>query len=195
MDILASRKLEFVCRKCGRVVSSEEHKLNHYCPNPDCTTLLSFRPLPKYWMFQFNSKIYHWFDRISDTREPEQWLTSQHSKYIQKDDLVAIWASGEKAGIYALGQIITNPSKAQLKADQAKYWVDKATISKFQENKSVVIKYLKIALEKPILEDVCHNNPTLLGLQVFINPQGTNFPLRYEQWQKIAEIIEKTNDW
>jgi 5-methylcytosine-specific restriction protein B len=144
-------------------------------------------------MFQFNPKIYRWFDRIRDTQEPEQWLTSQHSKYIHKGDLVAIWASGEKAGINALGQIITDPSKAQLKVDQVKYWIDKANISKFQENKSVLVKYLKIIKETPLLEDECQNNPTLLGLQVFINPQGTNFSLQYEQWQKITELIEKSN--
>jgi hypothetical protein len=193
MESLTSRKLEFVCRKCGRVVSCEEYKLNHYCPNPDCKTLLNLCPLPKYWMFQFNPKIYRWFDRIRDTQEPEQWLTSQHSKYIHKGDLVAIWASGEKAAINALGQIITDPSKAQLKVDQVKYWIDKANISKFQENKSVLVKYLKIIKETPLLEDECQNNPTLLGLQVFINPQGTNFSLQYEQWQKITELIEKSN--
>lgn len=161
MESASSRNLEYFCRKCGEVASKEEYKLNPFCPNQICLTKLNQRPLPKYWIFQFNPKIYRWFDRINFTTEPEQWLTSQHAKFIHKADLVAIWASGKESGFYALGKILANPSKNPLKADQYEYWTDKSTIYKFPENNSVIIEYLKINLKKPILEDTCHNDPVL----------------------------------
>jgi DNA-directed RNA polymerase subunit RPC12/RpoP len=103
---------EFECRKCAKTVSAEQHKISPFCPT--CGTLLNVKPQPKHWLFQFNPSVYKWFDRIKDTKEPEQWLISQHVQLIHKDDLVAIWGSGQKAGIYALGKIITNPKKNPL---------------------------------------------------------------------------------
>ncbi|MGA2308277.1 MAG: hypothetical protein ABSG57_01855 [Candidatus Bathyarchaeia archaeon] len=62
-------------------------------------------------MFQFNPTIYRWFDWIKENRETEQWLTSQHAREIHRKDVAAIWASGYRAGFYAVGEIETNPSK------------------------------------------------------------------------------------
>ncbi len=88
-------KIEYECRKCGKLVSLSS-KNSSFCT--DCGTLLSIRPQLKHWLFQFNPSIYNWFDRIKETREPEQWLISQHVKLIHKNDLVAIFGSGQKAG-------------------------------------------------------------------------------------------------
>jgi len=173
------------------VVSLNEYKLSQFCPNPDCGTLLNLCPQPKHWLFQFNPKIYRWFERIRDTKEPEQWLTSRYAKYIHKGDLVAIWASGEKAGIYAVGEIITNPAKKQLNANQHKYWIDETGIYKFQEKDSVFIKYLNVTLDQPILQDECRGDPVLFELQVFNDPQGTNFRLTYEQWDRILQLMNR----
>ena len=101
--------IEFECRKCKKTVSSEKYKTSHLCP--DCGTFLQPRPQPKHWLFQFNSTTYRWLDRIKETSEPEQWLASQHSKRIRKGDMVAIWGSGLKSGVYAIGQVVTNPAK------------------------------------------------------------------------------------
>jgi len=55
-------------------------------------------------VFQFNPAIYRWFDRIKENKETEQWLTSQYAKDVHEGDKVAIWASGENAGVYAIGE-------------------------------------------------------------------------------------------
>jgi hypothetical protein len=180
---------EFVCRKCGKVVSSAEHKLSPFCPK--CGTFLQPRPQPKHWLFQFNPAAYNWFDRIKENKETEQWLTSQHAKQIHEGDMVAIWASGEKAGVYAIGQIITNPRQKALDPDQEKYWIEKSSICKFQEKPSAIVKYLKVAFDKPLLHDRCRLDSTLSAMQVFTNPQGTNFPLAREQWNRILALMEQ----
>jgi len=180
---------EFECRKCGKVVSFEQYKLDRFCP--DCGTFLRPRRQPTYWVFQFNPAIYGWFDWIKENRETEQWLTSQHAEYIHKGDMVAIWASGERAGVYAIGEIVTNPRKKSLNPEQEKYWTKKADIYKFQEKNSVIIKYLRVIIDRPLLEDECRKDPILSAMQVLKNPQGTNFPLIKKQWNRILELMDR----
>lgn len=178
-------KVEFECRRCGKIESIEQYKKSPYCQNPNCGTLLSPRPQPKHWLFQFNPITYKWFKRISETKDPEQWLVSQHFKLIKKGDLVAIWSSGQKAGIYALGRIVTTPQKEPLNPSQEQYFLNKSDISKFQEKHSAYLEYLNLFIEKPLLQEKCNKDRVLSGMQVFMNPQGTNFRLTTEQWDRI----------
>jgi len=179
--------VEFVCRKCGKIVSFEQYALDRFCP--DCGTFL--RRQLKHWVFQFNPAIYGWFDRIKENRETEQWLTSQYAESIRERDKVAIWASGEKAGVYAIGEIITDPIKRPLTPEQEKYWTNKEDICKFREKYSVIIKYLKLIIDKPLLEDKFSKDPILSDMAVLKQPQGTNFPLTKKQWNRILELMDQ----
>ena len=180
---------EFECRKCGKVVSFEQYKLDRFCP--DCGTFLRPRRQPKSWVFQFNPAIYGWFDWIKENRGTEQWLTSQHARDIRNGDKVAVWASGDKAGVYATGEIVANPSKRPLNPEQEKYWTRKADVYKFQEKNSVTIKYLKVIIDRPLLEDKCRKDPILSAMEILKHPQGTNFQLSKEQWNRILELMDK----
>jgi len=142
-------------------------------------------------VFQFNPAIYKWFDRIKQNRETEQWLTSRHVSDIREGDKVVIWASGEKAGVYAIGEIVKNPRKSPLAPEQEKYWANKEDVCKFQEKYSVIIKYLKVIIDRPLLEDECSKDPILSDMPVLKQPQGTNFPLTKEQWNRILELLDK----
>lgn len=184
-------KVEFECRRCGKIVTAEQYKIDSYCPNPNCKTYLQKKPQPKHWLFQFNPSVYNWFDRIKQTNEPEQWLISQSSSVINKDDLVAVWSSehkSQKSGVYALGKIITKPAKIPLNINQLKYFSDPSYANKFEEKPSAYAEYFKTFLDNPLLQEQCHRDPALKGMQVFINPQGTNFRLTYEQWERIQEV-------
>ncbi|MGQ9552203.1 MAG: EVE domain-containing protein [Candidatus Bathycorpusculaceae bacterium] len=175
------------CRKCGRVVSSEQYDRSKFCP--DCGTFLPNPRRPKCWIFQFNPTIYRWFDWLEEERDTEQWLASQHTKQIHKRDKVAIWASGDKAGFYAIGEIETNPSKEPLNQEQEKYWTKSADVCKFQEKSSVIVKYLKLFIHRPLLAKECVQDPILQSMEILKQPQGTNFPLTIEQWNRILELI------
>jgi len=120
-------------------------------------------------------------------------LASQHAGYIHQGDKVAIWASGEKAGIYAIGEIVTNPEEKPLNMEQERYWTKKAEIDtyKFRDKSSVTVKYLKVIIDRPLLEDECRKDPLLSDMQVLKNPQGTNFPLTKRQWNRISELTDR----
>jgi rubredoxin len=178
---------EYKCRKCGKTVSFEQYKSSRFCP--DCGTFLDLHSRVKHWMFQFNPVIYRWLDRIEENREPEQWLTSRYAREIQIGDKVAVWASGEKAGGYAIGEIVSSPRKSPLNTEQEKYWTNKEDIFKFREKNSVIIKYLKLSIERPLLQDECRKDPILSDMTVLEQPQGTNFRLTKKQWTRILELM------
>lgn len=180
-------KREFECRNCGNREYDEQDRKVVFCTK--CGTKLGIRPPPKHWLFQFNPSIYRWFDRIKETREPEQWLINQYIKLILKDDLIAVWCSGKQAGIYALGQVISIPARSFLNPNQEKYFLNKSDIVKFQEHLSAYVEYDEVYLENPLLQEQCREDNVLSEMQVFVKPQGTNFRLTPEQWRRIAELI------
>jgi hypothetical protein len=91
-----------------------------------------------------------------------------------------------------LGEIITNPTKNPLNPNQIRYFSDIDYIAKFGKKPSAYAEYFKVSGEKPLLEQGICGEDTILGeLQVFINPQGTNFRLNPEQWDRIVELTEK----
>jgi len=125
------RTEEWECRQCGeRIVQEKPNKLL-FCSK--CETHLRLRSPPQHWLFQFNPSMYNWFEWIRNNKDTEQWLTSQHFKYICEGDLVAIWASGQQAGIYAMGQIVRNPGRIPLNPDQEKYYISEKEVFKFRE--------------------------------------------------------------
>jgi hypothetical protein len=142
-------------------------------------------------VFQFNPVIYGWFDWIKENRGTEQWLTSQHSREIREGEKVAIWASGKKAGVYAIGEIVANPRRRPLNPEQEKYWTRKMDVYKFREKKSVIVKYLKVVIDRPLLEDTCRRDPVLSDMEILKQPQGTNFPLTKGQWNRILELLDE----
>ncbi len=182
-------RVEYECRRCGKIVSLEQYEKSQFCPDPECATRLQLKPQPKHWMFQFCPEQYRWFDRIKATRATEQWLATQNSKLMHKGDFVAIWCSGRKAGIYAVGQMTTNAAKRALDPNQEEYFVKKEMISKFLEKPSVFVEYATVYVENPILQAECSQDTTLSSLQVFTNPQRTNFWLTNDEWDRILELF------
>jgi len=90
-----------------------------------------------------------------------------------------------------LGQISTIQAKKPLNPNQEKYYLSKSDVGKFQEKHSAYVKYFRICLDKPLLQEECNRDNILLDMQVFMNPQGTNFRLTIEQWDRIRDLTDK----
>ena len=91
-----------------------------------------------------------------------------------------------------MGKIITDPMKDHLNLTQLRYFVSNDDSAKFEEKYSVYVEYFKVSGEKPLLEQgLCSEDRILCDLQVFMNPQGTNFHLSPDQWNRIIELTEK----
>lgn len=136
MGLIASREREY-CNKCKTVVPFDQ-KISLFCPK--CGTFLQKKPPERYWLFQFNPKIFRWHNQIRQTGSRERWLVSRYSTTIGVGNGVVIWSSGWEAGVHALGKIISYPRVVKLNDDEAKFWVDKSAVEKFKEKRSVLVE-------------------------------------------------------
>jgi hypothetical protein len=127
---------------------------------------------------------------MKENKETEQWLVSRYAKVVFRGDNVAIWATGSRAGIYAIGEVFENPSERTLNPEQEKYWTKRTNTDKFLRGNSVTVKYLRVEIDKPILEEGCRKDPVLSTMENLKQPQGTNFSLTKEQWNRIVELFD-----
>jgi hypothetical protein len=180
---------EYACWNCGKHDTFKQPDSSYSCTN--CGTLLTPSPKPCYWIFQFNPKVYRWFDRIKETRKPELWLASQHPEYMKKGDFVAIWASGKSAGVYALSRTITFATDMSLNDDDKKYYQNDQAIYKFLYNRSVLIEHFRDLSTSPLFKSQCLEDATLKSLNVLNHQQATNILITTDQWSRIFELTQE----
>ena len=188
----SSGKFECECRKCGVHVTVEKPDSSHPCSN--CGSPLTPAPKQCYWIFQFNPKSYKCVERMHDNAlidKPAQWLTSRFSEYMKKDDFVAIWASGKKPGIIALGKLVTSPTDNPLNLKEQKFMVDERAIDKFLYNKSVFVKYFRDLSANSLLEHECLSDDILRTMDVLKHRQATNFQITKDEWNRIIFLSSK----
>ncbi|MCX5704031.1 MAG: EVE domain-containing protein [Candidatus Omnitrophica bacterium] len=84
----------------------------------------AFKKENKIWIFQANPNRYDIFNALSELgSDKKSWMVSQHKNEIREGDIVLIWMSGRESGIYAVAEIISNPSFMIAPPEEEKYWV------------------------------------------------------------------------
>jgi RNA polymerase sigma factor (sigma-70 family) len=138
----------------------------------------------QYWIFQGNPKYYRVIDCIRDLKQV-YWLVTRYAKDIDVGDEVFIWVSGEKAGVYAIGEII-EPVKVLNKVPDSDYWLVEKNSR--PEEKRVLVKFTSKLLRNPFLRKNLIQDNILKKISIIASPQGTNFKVTEEQWQRINEL-------
>ncbi len=135
-----------------------------------------------YWLFQGNPKYYRLMDAIRDF-EQMPWLVTRYAKDMQPGDGVLIWKAGEKAGIYAIAEIIEPPKLLEKQPDIG-YWIDKSRLDKPQAK----IRFTSKLLEKPLLRDELKQDSILKNLMVIRQPNCTNYKIVPDEWRRVHEL-------
>lgn len=52
----------------------------------------------------------------------DTWLVSRYRDDIRIGDITLIWKAGQRSGIYAVGEILTNPQEMYDPPESRKYW-------------------------------------------------------------------------
>lgn len=141
------------------------------------------------WIFQANPKRYDILNALDDSNIGDNhWLVNQCKKYISKGDLCLIWMSGKDGGIYAVGEITSNPEYLTDSEAESKYWFS----DEDKEMKKLRVKfvYQTKLTNNPLSREEIKNVPELKNLSIFKQPQGTNFPVTDDEWKKILEMIQ-----
>jgi predicted RNA-binding protein with PUA-like domain len=136
-----------------------------------------------YWLFQGNPKYYRILDAIRDL-EAIPWRVTRYSKDIAVGDGVLVWMSGEKAGIYAIAEVI-EPVQVLTELPDKDYWID---LSKADSKLHTTIRCIRKLLGQPLRRSELLYDRTLKNLLVIRAPSSTNFKVTPEEWQRVYQL-------
>ena len=135
------------------------------------------------WIFQGNPKTFR-IDDYLNSRENFYWTINQNKKLLKIGDIVYIWRSGEKAGVIAVAQII---SDVEIVSDDSKdYWIHKSETNSAKTDR-VKLKMLLRRVDGPLLRDDIKSQ--LPDWHFIKSAQGTNFKVSTEQAQVINKLL------
>ena len=152
------------------------------------------------WIFQANPRHFNILKALKNPKYKwDNWKVTRYRNKIKKDDLAIIWISGNEAGIYAKGDIISDPhftDKWNRIGDDDGYVMNNEEGEKELEeakNKDILkvtIQYSKI-FHQPLLKEGLQNIVGLKNLSIITMPRGTNFKVTIDEWRIISNLIEK----
>jgi len=130
------------------------------------------------WIFQGNPER---FDVISYLKESgkKEWSANQNRSDMRVGDDVYFWKSGDNAGIYAYGSIISEPKERDKKDPEIKFG-----------NWSVGIKIEKYLGDDYISKEIFGENSVLKRSKIMVQPQGTNFLLTQKETNEVKQLME-----
>ena len=139
----------------------------------------------RYWIFQANPK---YFDLAATVQtmslgDVDEWTTNQYAKQMHAGDKIALWQSGDRAGIYAFGELIGIPHHRK---QHAKWQIAAGLASKdpgFAADFRVTALY-----PAGIPRDVIKIAGCLGELSILKMATGTNFKVTSEQWQALEKL-------
>jgi len=142
------------------------------------------------WIFQANPQRYDILNSIADKELIEDvWEVSQYKDQIRVGHVCLIWMSGKEAGIYAVGDITSNPEFMVDSPISTKYWVYDA--DKSQVRLRVKYKYKLKLVNNPIMKEELKSIPELQNMEIFRQPQGTNKRVTSDEWEIILDLLKK----
>jgi predicted RNA-binding protein with PUA-like domain len=134
-----------------------------------------------YWILQANPDVYRIFDALEDAEAIRTWTVAHHRQVVVPGDEFALWASGPKGGVCAIG-VVTEP--AQFRPDDLDpYWEGPA-----ERNEPEWLIGIKVTdqIKPPIPRGEIAADPALASMPIIRMPGGGNpFPVNEAQWQAI----------
>jgi hypothetical protein len=143
---------------------------------------------PHTWIFQANPNRYRIEDSLQ-TEGEELWNLNQHATGVCAGDRVLIWISGDDAGIYAVGTVLSNPAIMADSPRGIEYWSDPADGKRAKAR--VRVRYDHVRLSRPLLKPYLAADPVLRDLGILRSPRGTNFAVTQAQWEALHEWLSE----
>jgi hypothetical protein len=138
------------------------------------------------WIFQGNPSRYTLIENLG-TQATELWNLRQHADEVWVGDTVYIWISGEEAGIYAVGTVVTGAQLRQDSPSGIRSWTDPR--EGLQARPRVEIRYDRLLLDRPLLKVFIRTDAILRDLRILRAPRGTNYQLTQLEADAIEEWL------
>jgi hypothetical protein len=139
-----------------------------------------------YWVFQGNPKIYD-IQSALNADAIKSWSVNAHKDAIKPGDKVILWATGEQAGVYALGEVTSEPIERKEEPEELAFY---KTPSENNEGTRVSLEITNNLANSPITKEEIATIKALEKLKV--GSQGTNFSATKEQYTQLLEMITGT---
>jgi predicted RNA-binding protein with PUA-like domain len=137
-----------------------------------------------YWLFQGNPKYYRILEALRDL-ETIPWRVTRYGSQMQPGELALIWMAGPEAGLYALGELVNQPTLPQQPIPDRAYWLDTTAIG---TKPQVTLRLTHRFLEHPLRRSDLKQDPLLQDLSVIRQPNCTNYKVTPAQWQRIRQL-------
>jgi len=143
------------------------------------------------WIFQANPREYDILNSLTDEEigDNQHWYVGQHKDKIKKGHIGMIWMSGKASGIYAVVIIESDPNFMEEYEAEKKYWL--TTTKETGKMLRVKLKIIKRLINYPVFREILKTIPELEDLSILRFAQGTNFPVKKDEWQIISKLIEE----
>jgi len=133
-----------------------------------------------YWILQANPARYRVAEALADASSIRTWTVARYRRAIVPGDRFALWVSGARGGVYALGSVT---AEADVIPGDDRYWVNPAEAERSAWRIGIGIEEV---LPTPILRTDLAEDPAFAGASIIRMPGGGNpFPLTELQWQTI----------
>ncbi|WP_199444070.1 EVE domain-containing protein [Umezawaea beigongshangensis] len=147
---------------------------------PDLDTITDASE-PRHWVLQLNPRkwdVWTWWERLE---EPAGSLTvSKRLGEVRPGDRVALWISGEAAGVYALGTITSTPYEATAFDE---HWIDPP-----ERGHVVDVRFDRFLFDDPLTKRALVADPVFAGALIVRMPRNANpILLTPQQWAVLQQ--------
>ena len=141
---------------------------------------------PRVWIFQATPGQYNLADELRNyaVGDEDSWAVTTYYRQMHAGDTLLLWQSGPAAGIYAAGELISDPYQRDWQPDQETLERQPYQRSKWWVN----YRYTHI-FEQPLMRTKIRSHPILGKMEIFDNPRGTNFQVKPEEWQELTALL------
>jgi len=138
--------------------------------------------MTNHWILQANPKMYD-VDRAIRELEVIRWRTPQYTGSIASGDVVAIWRSGEEAGVVGVGRVLSLPGEMQPLGDEAEF-------ERGARDESVTTMVPVAVAETEFVPKAAVAQLASWAAHPIIRaPMGTVFPVSPSQWAELAPFL------
>ncbi len=144
------------------------------------------------WIFQANPFRYDVLNALSDSSldgSIKCWLVNQHRKEIKSGDVVFIWMSGKESGIYAMAEIICDPTIMKAPPEDDKFWIGDE--DRNQARLRVKLKTKNTFLNNPLFRTTIKATPGFENLSILKYFQGANFPVTDDEYRRLLQLLRQ----
>jgi hypothetical protein len=146
----------------------------------------------KVWIFQSRDpKTYKLKNRLEevDVGDTDVWEINQHEKEIIKGHIALVWSAGERVGIHAIVDVISDPKILVDPEESTKHWTNEE--DKRLEKLRVRIEFMLKLGDKYLTKEELKGETDLSNLSILRFWRGTNFPVSKDEWLTISRMIRE----